>query len=116
MIMCPIDVNIDLEGLSEIYEEKQSHTVLTEASNVALGRTRWRSTILLVPSLRPRGKSLSDSQGCYVKKKTFARLLWRVVTKYIFGKLRPLWNQKPMFPFQRKTFWSTILDRKMDTV
>ena len=30
------------------------------------------------------------SQGCYVKKKTFARLLWRVVTKYIFGKLRPL--------------------------
>ena len=30
-----------------------------------------------------------DSQGCYVKKKTFARILWRVVTKYIFGKLRP---------------------------
>ena len=56
------------------------------------------------------------SQGCNVKKKTFARLLWRVVTKYIFGKLRPLWNQKPMFPFERKTFWSAILDRKMDTV
>ena len=40
---------------------KQLRTTLTEASNIALDRTRGRSTpLLLVPSPRPRGKSLSE--------------------------------------------------------
>ena len=29
-----------------------------------------------------------NSHGCYVKKNTFVHILWRFVTKYIFGKLR----------------------------
>ena len=38
----------------------QLGTTLTKASNIALDRTCWRSTIVARASLRPRGKSLSE--------------------------------------------------------
>ena len=33
-----------------------------------------------------------------------------------FWKAETSLKPKTMFPFERKTFWSAILDRKMDTV
>ena len=39
---------------------KQLGTTLTEASNIALALSGWSQPLLLVPSLRPRGKSLGE--------------------------------------------------------